>query len=63
MSGGPLLNQKGELVGISGRHPVLWENSDNYEDGSQPSPDLQTLINNSSWAIPSEQIIKVISDK
>jgi len=41
----------------------LWENSDNYEDGSQPSPDLQTLINNSSWAIPSEQIIKVISDK
>ncbi len=55
MSGGPLINQSGEVVGINGVHAnPLWDIPVVLEDGSTVSQTLQEQINNSSWAIPIE---------
>ncbi len=53
MSGGPLVDGDGNLVGINGVHAdPLWEMSDTLEDGSTVSQQLQEQIDNYSWAIP-----------
>jgi serine protease Do len=60
MSGGPLLNSMGEVVGVNGKHAYpLWESPEVYQDGSEPCSALQELITRSSLAIPIEKSIEL----
>jgi S1-C subfamily serine protease len=55
MSGGPTIDNKGELIGINGVHAnPLWDTPETLENGSTVSEVLQEQINHSSWAIPIE---------
>ncbi|MDY6939669.1 MAG: serine protease [Cyanobacteriota bacterium] len=54
MSGGPVLDASGQLVGINGRlkSPIQGIDAFILEDGSQPSPQLFAQMEGFSWAIP-----------
>jgi S1-C subfamily serine protease len=53
MSGGPLLNQRSELVGINGIHDrPLWSAPSTFADGTPVEGVLQSQIDELSWAIP-----------
>jgi S1-C subfamily serine protease len=54
MSGGAVLNHKGEVVGINGRlkYPLQGIDAFSFADGSKPSQALFEQMEASSWAIP-----------
>ena len=53
MSGGPVLDLKGNVVAINGMHAYpLWGDPYIYQDGEKPSPEDQKIMVRSSWAIP-----------
>jgi serine protease Do len=58
MSGGPLFNQVGNLVGINGRakYPVQGGSAYTFSDGSQPTSTLAAKLETLSWAIPISSI-------
>lgn len=58
MSGGPLLNRRGEVLGVNGMHAnPLWDTPSVFVDGSYANQALHEQINRFSWAIPIEKLI------
>jgi S1-C subfamily serine protease len=59
MSGGPVLNHYGELVGVNGRRKYpLWGNNYIFQDGSIPIPEISEQMDKFSWAIPVQTVLK-----
>lgn len=54
MSGGPLLNEQGQLVGVNGRrkYPLTGTDAFVFENGDRPSETLAQQMVPLSWAIP-----------
>lgn len=54
MSGGPVLNDRGELVGINGRskYPIQGIDAFTFADGTKPSVESFEKMEPLSWAVP-----------
>lgn len=60
MSGGPLLNRRGEVVGVNGKHSYpIWDVPSVFEDGSKACLPLHKMINRSSWAVPIDRVVQL----
>lgn len=61
MSGGPVLNTVGEVVAINGIHPhPLWDAPYIYQDGSEASPKWQKRMEEQSWAVPIDTVLRLV---
>lgn len=59
MSGGPVLNRYGEVVGVNGKHKYpLWGNTYIFRDGSTPTAAVRQEMDASSWAIPVQTFLQ-----
>jgi serine protease Do len=60
MSGGPVLNAQGVVVGVNGMQAYpLWGNPYVFRDGTQPPAKHIDLSTRSSWAIPVETFLNL----
>jgi serine protease Do len=65
MSGGPIFNSQGLLIGINGRV----KNRDPgfgvyaFEDGTEPAPEMLEQMVNSSWGIPISTYLQLVSQQ
>ena len=62
MSGGPVLNASGQLVGINGRlkYPLQGINAYTFSDGTHPSQPLFQQMEALSWAVPTTSFQQTI---
>ncbi|MBD2775760.1 S1 family peptidase [Iningainema tapete] len=57
MSGGPLLNRQGKVVGVNGMHAnPIWDAPSVFADGSEAAPALHQKITRLSWAVPIDTV-------
>lgn len=63
MSGGPIFNAKGFVIGVHGRGKYRDPDFGVYtfEDGSEPSPEMLETMINSSWGIPITSYLQLTS--
>jgi S1-C subfamily serine protease len=63
MSGGPIFNAAGFLIGINGRGKYREPDFGVYifEDGSEPTPELLAKMIKSSWGIPIDIYLQFVS--
>ncbi|MCU0526871.1 MAG: serine protease [Elainella sp. Prado103] len=59
MSGGPLLNDHGQVIGVHGmdKYP-LWGDPYIFQDGSRPPAELREQMRRLSWAIPAQILMQ-----
>lgn len=60
MSGGPVLDREGRLIGINGRgkHPIQGIDAFTLADGTTPSPELFKRMEALSWAVPISRYVQ-----
>ncbi len=60
MSGGPVLDRQGRLIGINGRgkHPIQGIDAFTLADGTTPSPELFKRMEALSWAVPISKFVQ-----
>lgn len=60
MSGGPVLDRQGRLIGINGRgkHPIQGIDAFTLADGTTPSPELFKRMEALSWAVPISRYVQ-----